>query len=106
MVFSGGWGGLPPVLVRPLEGGAAVPVAARGEVAAAIVYGSDAAGFSGIRRVALFPAASHAPIRYPAALVAGRAEARAFLDFLSAPAARALFERHGFAPPDGAGAWR
>jgi len=48
--------------------------------------------------LAPFPESSHAPIVYPAALVAGResAAAAAFLDHLSSPGARAVFEAQGF----------
>ena len=48
--------------------------------------------------VATFPDDSHAPIIYPAALIAGTENDAApeFLDFLSSDTARPLFERQGF----------
>jgi molybdate transport system substrate-binding protein len=47
--------------------------------------------------VGTFPENTHAPIIYPAALVKdAKPEAKAFLDFLSGPEARAIFEKDGF----------
>jgi molybdate transport system substrate-binding protein len=47
--------------------------------------------------VGAFPADSHAPVVYPAALVAGHEDRGAgFLDFLSSPDAQAAFEAQGF----------
>ncbi|MGB3722498.1 MAG: substrate-binding domain-containing protein, partial [Pacificimonas sp.] len=65
------------------------------------VYATDARGSDGIRRIASFPAKSHTPIVYPAALLrtSSHGEARAFLDWLSSDAARAIFRRHGFRLP-------
>jgi molybdate transport system substrate-binding protein len=56
---------------------------------------------AGLRIVAAAPPATHAPIRYPGAVLkASRqpAQARAFLDSLSTPAAQQVFRRHGFSP--------
>ena len=49
--------------------------------------------------LARLPADSHAPIIYPAAMVAAadHPEARSFLDFLRTPAAAAVMRRAGFA---------
>jgi molybdate transport system substrate-binding protein len=71
----------------------------RGEVDAGIVYASDAKLSDRVRVVCVFPAESHAPIRYPAALCAASAQpavARDFLAFLQLPESAAIFERHGF----------
>ncbi len=70
----------------------------RGEVAAGIVYASDAALSSRIRIAAAFPPGSHAPIIYPAGVVAARrtADARQFALDLQRPEAQAVFRRHGF----------
>lgn len=70
----------------------------RGECAAGIVYATDVASSRGVEVVAAIPDSLHAPIRYPAALVAGRStpSARRWLDTLRSPAARAVFRRHGF----------
>ncbi len=64
-----------------------------------IVYSSDAATSSKVRRLTLLPEDSHSPIRYPAALCKGaHPKAEALLAFLSSPAAREIWQRHGFSP--------
>jgi len=52
-----------------------------------------------VRVVGVFPADTHPPIVYPAALTAaaGSAAAGGFLEFLGSPEAKPLFDRHGFA---------
>lgn len=72
--------------------------ASRGEVDAAFVYASDAAGAAGkVRVVAEVPTPQ--PIAYPVAVVSasGRlAAAQRFIDFLLRPEARAVLKRHHF----------
>ena len=70
----------------------------RGEVAAGIVYATDAAITDKVRVAGVFPEDTHPPIVYPVALVAGQdtPEARAFLAFLAGPDAVAIFRRYGF----------
>ena len=72
----------------------------RGEAQAGIVYATDAAASAKVVIVGRFPDASHDPIVYPFAVVAGgdTAEARAFLAFLQGPESRGVFEKRGFAP--------
>lgn len=74
---------------------------ARGEVDAGFVYRTDAAVLPGrVRVVATLD--RHAPVRYPAAVVADSREpalAREFVDFLRSPAAREVLARHGFGTP-------
>lgn len=79
---------------------AALALVARGETPLGIVYATDAADEPEVRVVGAFPADSHPPIVYPAALTtAAKGEAaRRLLDFLGSPAAGRLFEKHGFAP--------
>jgi molybdate transport system substrate-binding protein len=73
---------------------------ARGEAPLGIVYGTDAKSEPRVRVVDTFPAASHAPITYPAAAVASAApEALAFLRYLDSARARAAFDRAGFGRP-------
>jgi molybdate transport system substrate-binding protein len=79
---------------------AALALVARGETPLGIVYATDAAAEPRVRAVGAFPAGSHPPIVYPAALTShakGGAPGR-FLDFLGTPRARAIFEKHGFTP--------
>jgi molybdate transport system substrate-binding protein len=77
---------------------AALALVAAGEAPYGIVYASDAVAEDNVTVVATFPAESHAPIVYPAALLTGAADAgdRAFLDALRAEAADAAFAAQGF----------
>lgn len=76
----------------------ALELARRGEVKAAIVYGSDQKAADGLVRAYTFPEESHPAIVYPAAVTASaKPEARAFLDFLSSEEGQAIFEELGFA---------
>ena len=76
----------------------ALSYVARGETPLGIVYATDAKSDPNVRVVDTFPADSHPPIVYPVALTAGSAHpgAKAFLDYLSSPEARAVFEGQGF----------
>ncbi|NUB44464.1 molybdate ABC transporter substrate-binding protein [Fertoebacter nigrum] len=78
---------------------AALALVATGEAPYGIVYGSDAVAEAGVTVVGTFPADSHPPIIYPAALIAGpdKPQAAALLDYLSSDAARAVFTAQGFA---------
>ncbi|MBS0432522.1 MAG: molybdate ABC transporter substrate-binding protein [Proteobacteria bacterium] len=81
---------------------AALQLVAKGECPLGIVYRSDAVSEPRVRVVATFPADSHKPIVYPAALVHGHDgdAARALLHALQSPRAQAVFRRYGFdAPP-------
>jgi molybdate transport system substrate-binding protein len=75
----------------------------RGEVAAGIVYATDArASGAKVRVVERADAATHAPIVYPAGVVSAskRADAaRRFLDYLSGEAAQKILAARGFVPP-------
>ena len=84
---------------------AALALVERGETPAGIVYATDAAIAPGVRTIAALPLDSHPPIVYPAALVAGGdAEAgRRFLEFMTGPEARAVFEELGFGLAAGPG---
>lgn len=66
-----------------------------------IVYRTDAAASRRVRVVVTVPAESHPSIVYEAAVVGGAATsaARRFRTCLDGDDARAVFERHGFAPP-------
>lgn len=75
----------------------ALAYVARGEAPLGIVYETDAKAEPNVRIAGVFPADTHPPILYPAALVKGaKPGARAFLAYLSSPTARAVFERDGF----------
>ena len=70
----------------------------RGEVPAGIVYRTDAAVSKAVMIAGVFPDGSHAPITYPFAVTTAgdTPPARAFLAFLSTPAAREVWVRRGF----------
>lgn len=94
------WDAVERRVVRADNARSALAFVARGEVAAAIVYASDALAEDAVAIAAEFPGTSHPPIRYPAALVRGAGEdARAFLAHLSSDAARRRFEQFGFVLP-------
>lgn len=69
-----------------------------------IVYETDALASPGIRVVGVFPAQSHKPVVYPAALIAANrdADAEALFAYLQTPPTKAVFTRHGFRDSDGA----
>lgn len=70
---------------------------ARGEAPLGIVYSTDARLEPRVRVVATFPANTHEPIVYPAALVKGaKPGAAAFLNYLQGHQARQAFEQAGF----------
>lgn len=94
----GVWERVEPRIARTGDARAALALVARGEAAAGIAYATDAAISDAVRVVAEFPADSHAPVSYEAALVAGRESVAAerFLAFLASGPARRVFRRHGF----------
>ncbi len=96
----GAWSAVESKLARTENVRAALAFAARGEVPLAIVYRTDALAEPGVRIVATFPASTHAPIVYPAAIVAGQdsPEAQRLLRYLSGDASSATWARHGFVP--------
>jgi molybdate transport system substrate-binding protein len=77
---------------------AALLLVARGEAPLGIVYATDAAADPSVHVVATFPADSHPPIVYPAAVTrdSRSPDAAGLLTFLRSPVARGSFERQGF----------
>lgn len=77
---------------------AALLLVARGETPLGIVYASDVVAEPRVRVIGEFPAHTHAPIVYPAAVLAGAksAEAQVWLDYLRADTARATWRKFGF----------
>lgn len=76
----------------------ALAYVARGEAPLGIVYETDAAAEPDVKIAGTFSQTSHPPIRYPLALVAGRAnpDAARLAGFLASAEARPFFERQGF----------
>ncbi|MEJ0100971.1 MAG: molybdate ABC transporter substrate-binding protein [Pseudomonadota bacterium] len=73
---------------------------ALGETPLGIVYATDAKGNAKVRVVDTFPASSHDPITYPAAVTTrGGADAGDFVQFLKTGKARAIFIKYGFGIP-------
>jgi molybdate transport system substrate-binding protein len=83
---------------------AVLSAVAAGRVDAGIVYRTDAMT-ARVRVIATVPTTDHPylDIVYSAAVIAGssEAEAKRFLEFLKSPAARAVFDKHGFGRPTG-----
>ena len=79
----------------------ALQYVARGEAAFGVVYETDARVEPKVRGVGVFPAGSHAPIVYPAAIVAGsrNKDAAGFLAFMSSARAGRIFQGYGFTIP-------
>jgi len=102
LVHLGLWEAVAPAVAQSDNVRAALALVARGEAPLGIVYATDAAAFDNVSVLGTFPPGSHPPIRYPAALLAGAADAadRAFLEALSSDAADANFAARGFAIPD------
>ena len=72
----------------------------RNEIDLGIIYESDLLAFPKLSKVATFPATSHDPIHYLAAIVRDQnsAQSMAFYDFLTEPDVQRVFEAHGFGP--------
>lgn len=89
--------------VAPMENvRAALLLVARSEAPFGIVYASDAVAETRVRVLGEFPARSHAPIVYAAAVLAQSrsAQARALLEHLRSDAALAVWRKYGFGVAD------
>jgi molybdate transport system substrate-binding protein len=95
----GVWDDVAARLVRADSVRSALAFVDRGEAALGIVYATDALVDKKVRVIDVFPAASHMPIIYPAALTVGaKADAAKFLAYIRGPAGNLAFERYGFTP--------
>ena len=94
------WDSLRPRLIYGQDARQVLEYVARAEVDAGIVFATDAALMPDkVTCVARAPAGSHQAVLYPAAVMTqskNQDRARAFLDFLTRPEVRVLFEKHGF----------
>lgn len=93
------WDGVKAEVAQSENVRAALAFVAAGEAPLGIVYASDAIAEPGVTVIGTFPADSHKPVTYPAALLttsADRADAD-FLKALSEDAADAKFAAQGFA---------
>jgi molybdate transport system substrate-binding protein len=94
----GMWDNVSPRLARTADVRSALLLVERGEAPAGIVYATDAAVSKAVMIAGTFPADSHDPVTYPFAITKSgdTAEARALLDFMTSPPARAVFVKRGF----------
>lgn len=95
------WATVGPRLARADNVRSALVLVERGEAPLGITYRTDALQSGKVRVVALFPADSHPPIRYPTALLVGAGPAaKRFHDHLFSAAAQAMLHQAGFGPSD------
>lgn len=93
------WEEIEPKLVLAKDVRQVLTYVETGEVDAGIVYSSDAALLKRGAVAGTFPAHSHKPVVYPAALInesKNKEAAQKFLDFLSADKAAGTFGKYGF----------
>lgn len=93
------WADVEPSVAQSDNVRATLALVATGEAPYGIVYATDAAAEDNVTVVGTFPAETHPPIIYPAALLTGAADAadKAFYEALSGDAADAAFAKEGFA---------
>jgi len=97
LLSLGVWNQVVDHLARGDSVRSALVFVARGEAPLGIVYETDALIEKRVKIVDIFPASSHPPIVYPAALTAHAKEgAERYLQFLSSPASSKVFARYGF----------
>ncbi|MFZ2990889.1 molybdate ABC transporter substrate-binding protein [Ideonella sp.] len=98
---QGLWAAVEPRMIGAQSVRQALDYVARAEVDAGFVYATDAALMPDKVRVA-FSVPTAVPILYPAAPIVASSNpalAAAFVDFLSRPAAQAVFAKYGFSKP-------
>jgi molybdate transport system substrate-binding protein len=94
----GQWEGLKGKVAQAESVRGALLLVSRGEAPMGVVYGSDARADASVKVLMTFPADSHPPIVYPAAITADsqNPDAAQFLSFLGSLATKPLFEAQGF----------
>ncbi len=96
------WDTLEPKFVQADSVRQVLDYVARGEAEAGFVYRTDAAIMKD-KVNAVLTTDGHAPVTYPVAVVNEtkvRAQAKAFVDFLSSPPAKEILARYGFTTPN------
>ena len=98
----GMWNALEPRMAMSRDVRAALNLVVLRQCPLGIVYRSDAISEPRVKVLATFPANSHKPIVYPAAIVKGHdnATTRALLAALQSAKARAVFGHWGFTMPE------
>lgn len=101
LTHLGLWDAVEPMVAQSDNVRSALTFVARGEAPLGITYATDAAAQDDVTILGTFPADSHDPIVYPAAVTAqsDNDQAQAFLDYLSSDAARAVWTEFGFTTP-------
>ena len=100
LVSLGLWDGVADQLAEVDNVRSALALVARGQAPLGVVYATDARVSDAVRIVARFPADSHPPIRYLAALTpTADAKAADFLAFLTGPTGQGALAQAGFLPP-------
>ena len=95
----GQWDALAPHVAQTENARTALALVASGEAPYGITFLTDANASDAVTEIYDFPAETHAPILYPAALTSmALPEAQALLTYLAGPAATAIFAAQGFAP--------
>ncbi len=95
------WERVQPKLVLAKDVRQVLSYVSTGNADAGIVYATDAKSEPNVRVAATAPPGTHAPVLYPVAVIRtthAPDAARAFADYLAGPAARKIFEAHGFEP--------
>jgi molybdate transport system substrate-binding protein len=96
------WESVEPLVAQSDNVRAALAFVARNEAPLGIVYATDAAVEDNVTIIGTFPAGSHDPIVYPAAITAQSQSpvAEAFLNFMTSDTARAIWQEFGFSVLD------
>ncbi len=93
------WSGVKPKLIPGADVRSVLAYTSAGEVDFGIVYRTDASVSEKVRIAYEFPASSHSPIVYPAAVIRGakhEALAHSFLQYLETSEVKRVFEKYGF----------
>jgi len=94
----GAWKAAEPKLAQAENVRATLAFVARGETPVGIVYETDAKIEPKVKTIGVFPNDSYPPVTYPVAATANtnKAAVGQYFTFLRSPAAKAIFEKHGF----------
>ncbi|MCB1383357.1 MAG: molybdate ABC transporter substrate-binding protein [Notoacmeibacter sp.] len=94
----GQWDAVAPDVAQADNVRAALALVASGEAPYGIVYATDAASSQAVTVVATFPATSHPPVTYPAALLTSASDSadKEFYEALGSTQAHDAFRKQGF----------
>jgi len=98
LVGLGVWDAVAPKIAPTKDVRTALMLVERGECPLGLVYATDAAISNKVRMLGVFPKNCHPAISYPVAVIDGRQGKgpRQYLNFLTTPEARIIFEKYGF----------